>query len=189
MEQLAKERGYRYIHSANEPHLISGVGMIGLEILESVPEIDTVIAPVGGGSGAAGLCIGAKSLQSELEVIAVQSEVAPVAYLSWKAGKPVESDRMETRAEGLATRVGFELTISILKEQLTDFVLVSENEIRSSITLLLEATHNVDEGAGAASLAGAIRLKNRLQGRTVALILSGGNITTDNLVRALTWKS
>lgn len=186
VELLVEKEGYRYIHSANEPHLIAGVGTMGLEILETLPRVDVLIVPVGGGSGASGLCIGAKSINPKLEVIGVQSEAAPAAYLSWKQGKPVASERMETFAEGLATRVGFEMTVSILKEKLTDFLLVSDDEIRSAVKILLETTHNLAEGAGAASLAGALQMKNRLTGRNVALVLSGGNITLERLSEILT---
>lgn len=184
-EYLSREQGFRYVHSANEPYLIAGVGTIGLEILEELPDVDVIIVPVGGGSGAAGLCIGAKSLNKDLEVIGVQSEAAPAAYLSWMEGKPVACDRMETFAEGLATRVGFELTVSILKEGLSDFVLVSDDEIRSAVKILLQTTHNLAEGAGAASLAGAFKIRDRLRGRRVALILSGGNMTLGGLSEIL----
>jgi threonine dehydratase len=101
-EALARERGYRYIHSGNEPHLIAGVGTATLELLETQPDVDVVIVPVGGGSGAAGACIAGKALRPELEVIGVQSSAAPAAYRSWRARQLLE-DRMETRAEGLAT--------------------------------------------------------------------------------------
>ena len=122
-ERLAREEGYRYIHSANEPLLVSGVGTYTLEILEDLPDVDVIIVPVGGGSGAAGACIAAKSLDSQKQVIGVQAASAPAAYQSWKGGRVVES-KMETAAEGLATRIGFELTQRILRDLLDDFVLV-----------------------------------------------------------------
>src|SRR5207249_11573364 len=114
-EGLAAEHGYRYVHSGNEPLLIAGVATEALEILEEQPGIDVVIVPIGGGSGAAGACIAAKSIRRSIEVIGVQSEAAPAAYRSWKARRLLE-DRTETRAEGLATRVAFELPQQILRE-------------------------------------------------------------------------
>jgi threonine dehydratase len=179
-EALAAEHGYRYIHSGNEPHLIAGVGTHTLEILEEQPEIDVVIVPIGGGSGAAGACIAAKSIRRSIEVIGVQSEAAPAAYRSW-ASRSLLEDRMATRAEGLATRVAFELPQQILWEQLDDFVLVGEDDLERAVLLMLEHTRNLAEPAGAAPLAAALQLRDRLAGRRVALILSGGNISPDHL--------
>ena len=179
-EALAREHGYRYIHSGNEPHLIAGVGTATLELLETEPEIDAVIVPVGGGSGAAGACIAGKATRPELEVIGVQSSAAPAAYRSWQARELLE-DRMETHAEGLATRVAFELPQRILWEHLDDFVLVDEDELDQAVLLMIEGTRNLVEPAGAAPLAAALRLRDRLAGKKVALILSGGNISPDQL--------
>jgi threonine dehydratase len=180
-EALAEEQGYRYIHSGNEPHLIAGVATQTLETLERQPELDVLFVPIGGGSGAAGACIVAKALRPRLQVIGVQSEAAPAAYRSWKEGALVE-DEMNTAAEGLATRVGFELPQQILREHLDDFLLVSENELRAATLHLLERTRNLVEPSGAAPLAAALKLD--LAGRKVGLIASGGNMTPDQL-RAL----
>jgi threonine dehydratase len=179
-EELARKHGLRYVHSGNEPLLIAGVATETLEILEELPEIDVVIVPIGGGSGAAGACIAAKSIGPAIEVIGVQSEAAPAAYRSWKAGQLLE-DRMETRAEGLATRVAFELPQQILREHLDDFVLVGEDELQSAVVRMIEGTRNLVEPAGAAPLAAALRLRDRLAGKRVALVLSGGNISPDQL--------
>ena len=182
-EALAREHGYRYIHSGNEPHLIAGVGTATLELLETQPDVDVLIVPIGGGSGAAGACIAGKGIRSELEVIGVQSSAAPAAYRSWRARQLLE-DRMQTRAEGLATRVAFELPQRILWEHLDDFVLVDEDELERAVLLMIEGTRNLVEPAGAAPLAAALRLRERLAGKKVALVLSGGNISPDQL-RAL----
>jgi threonine dehydratase len=179
-ELLAAEHGYRYVHSGNEPLLIAGVATETLEILEEQPEIAVVIVPIGGGSGAAGACIAAKAIRPSIEVVGVQSEAAPAAYRSWKARELVE-DRMETFAEGLATRTAFELPQRILWEQLDDFVLVGEDELRRGVLLMLERTRNLVEPAGAAPLAAALRLGDRLAGKRVALIVSGGNISPAQL--------
>jgi threonine dehydratase len=179
-EGLAREHGYRYIHSGNEPHLIAGVGTATLELLETEPEVDVVIVPVGGGSGAAGACIAGKAIRKELQVIGVQSSAAPAAYRSWRARQLLE-DRMETHAEGLATRVAFELPQRIMWQHLDDFVLVDEDELDRAVLMMIEGTRNLVEPAGAAPLAAALRLKDRLAGKKVALILSGGNISPDQL--------
>jgi threonine dehydratase len=179
-EGLAREHGYRYVHSGNEPHLIAGVGTHTLEMLEQEPLLDIVIVPVGGGSGAAGACIVAKAMRPQLEVIGVQAEAAPAAYRSWSSQSICE-DRMGTSAEGLATRVGFQLPQQILWEHLDDFVLVSEEELRGATRLMIEHTRNLVEAAGAAPLAAALRLGGRLIGKRVALVCSGGNATITQL--------
>ncbi len=178
--RLAEEHGYRYIHSGNEPHLIAGVATQALEILERQPDIEVIIVPIGGGSGAAGTCIVAKTINPKIQVIGVQSAEAPAAQKSWKAHRLLE-DRMGTIAEGLATRTAFELPQRILWEHLDDFLLVPDAEIRTAVRLMIETTRNLAEPAGAAPLAAAIRLKDRLKGKRVALILSGSNITTTQL--------
>jgi threonine dehydratase len=183
-ERLARERGQRYVHSGNEPHLIAGVATETLEILEQEPEIDVIVVPIGGGSGAAGACVVAKALNPAIRVVGVQSEGAPAAFRSWQEGRLVE-DRMETFAEGLATRTAFELPQRILREALDDFVLVSDDEIRAAQARMIEATRNLVEGAGAASLAGGLRLREQLAGQRVALILSGGNASREQLLDVL----
>ena len=182
--QLAAEHGYRYIHSGDEPHLIAGVATATLELLEDEPGIDVIVVPIGGGSGAAGACIAANAVRAGIEVIGVQSDAAPAAYRSWKERRLIE-DRMETFAEGLATRVAFELPQRIMWERLDDFVLVSDDQIRTAIVTMIETTRNLVEAAGAAPLAAALSLRERLAGKRVALICSGGNISPAQLADAL----
>jgi threonine dehydratase len=182
--ELAAEHGYRYIHSGDEPHLIAGVATSTLELLEDEPGIDVIVVPIGGGSGAAGACIAAKAVAPQIEVIGVQSDAAPAAYRSWKERRLVE-DRMGTFAEGLATRVAFELPQRILRQHLDDFVLVSDDEIRSAIVTMIETTRNLVEAAGAAPLAGALSMRERLAGKRVALVCSGGNISPAQLADVL----
>jgi threonine dehydratase len=183
-ERLADERGYRYIHSGNEPLLIAGVGTETLEIVEEQPAIDVIVVPIGGGSGAAGACIAAKGLNPAIKVIGVQSDAAPTVFRAWKERRLVE-DRMETFAEGLATRTTFELPMTILWRWLDDFVLVSDDEIREAQAMMIEATRNLVEAAGAAPLAAALRLREQLIGKRVALVLSGGNASREQLLEVL----
>ncbi|MBI2761506.1 MAG: threonine/serine dehydratase [Chloroflexi bacterium] len=185
VEDLAAERGYRYIHSGNEPLLVAGVGTIALEILEEQPEIDTIIVPIGGGSGAAAASIVAKAVDPRIRVIGVQAEGAPAAWRSWKERRPVETESVATFAEGLATRTTFEYPSAIIWELLDDFVLVSEEEMRAAVRLYLTKAHTLAEGAGAAPLAAALCLRDQLAGRRVALVLSGGNLSPDQLRWAL----
>ena len=183
-ERLARETGARYVHSANEPLLVAGVATHTLEIFEEEPETEVVFVPVGGGSGAAGACLVARAVSPNAKVVGVQAEKAPAAHNSWRARRLLE-DRMETEAEGLATRVAFELTQRMLWEMLDDFLLVSEDEMRQAMRHYAEAAHTLAEGAGAAALAGALKTRHAHAGRTVALVLSGGNATVEQLRRAL----
>jgi threonine dehydratase len=183
-ERLADEHGYRYVHSGDEPHLIAGVATETLEIVEQHPDVEAVIVPVGGGSGAAGACVVAAAVNPDLKVIAVQSEAAPSAYRSWRKGRPVEATS-ETHAEGLATRVPFELPQRIMREHLHDFVLVSEDEIRAAQRTMIESTRNLIEASGAAPLAAALRLADELRGSRVALVASGGNVSREQLLAVM----
>jgi len=180
-EKRAADDGYRYIHSGNEPSLIAGVATYTLEIIEAQPDIDVIVVPVGGGSGAAGACIVAKAVRTSIEVVGVQSEAAPAAYRSWQARSLVE-DTTSTFAEGLATRTAFELPQQILRELLDDFVLVSEEALRTATRLMISMTRNLVEPAGAAALAAVLDVPGRFADRKVALICSGGNISPAQLV-------
>jgi threonine dehydratase len=183
-EKLAGERQARFIHPANEPYLIAGVGTYALEIFEEVPTLDVLIVPVGGGSGASGCCIVKEIVNPGCKVIAVQSEMAPAAYMSWKSGEIVK-DKMETAAEGLATEIGYELTQEILRDYLADFILVSEEDMIQAILLIMELIRNMAEEAGASPLAAALKIKERIKGKRVALVLTGGNISMHRLKQVL----
>lgn len=183
-EALARERGYRYVHSGNEPLLIAGVATHTLEALEARPDLEVVIVPIGGGSGAAGACIAAHAVDPSIEVIGVQSAQAPAAHRSWREGH-LETASNSTFAEGLATRTAFALPQRILGELLSDFVLVDDDAIRRALALMVEHTRTLVEPAGAAPLAAALELRERLRGRRVALICSGGNVTPEQLVDVL----
>ena len=180
IEKLSTKEGLHYLSSGDDPLIIAGVGTYALEILEDRPDVDVIIVPIGGGSGAAGTCIAAKAINPLVEIIGVQAAAAPAAYLSWKEQKPVEA-KMETFAEGLATRTAFDVPQKILRDHLDDFILVSEQELIDAVVLGIEKTHNLVEASGAASLAAAYKLRERLQGKCVAIIMSGGNITLEQL--------
>lgn len=184
-EALAGERGYRYIHSGDEPLLIAGVATETLEMLEDEPGLQVIIVPVGGGSGAAGACITAHGVNPTIRVIGVSAEASPAAYESWRQGKLVEAPNRTVVAEGLATGVGFALPQAILGENLDDFVLVSDQEILQAMVWMIERAHTLAEGAGAASLAAAYRLRSELKGKKVGLVCSGGNVSLEQLRRAL----
>lgn len=180
-EELQRERGSYYVSPGGEALLVNGVGTYALEIFEDLPEADTIVVPLGGGSGVCGVLAVARAINPKTEVIGVQAENAPCVYLSWKKGEMVQTQSSATFADGLATRVPFELTFGYLKNRVNEIVLVSEEDMRQSILLLWKCTHNLAEGAGAASLAAATKIRERLAGKKVVLVLSGGNIDVSTL--------
>jgi threonine dehydratase len=182
-EKVRHERGLRYVHSANEPDLIAGVGTYGLEILEDCPEVEVILVPVGLGSGISGTCLAVSERSPAVRVIGVQSEGAPAVTLSWREGRMVETGTPQTFTEGLATRVPAELTLEIMRHLVHDMVLLSDDELRQAIHWLLVHTHNLAEGAGAASTAAAWKLHESLRGKTVVGVLSGGNLDLRELAR------
>lgn len=185
VERVAVERGWRYVHSANEPDLIAGVGTYALEIFEALRDIDVVFVPIGGGSGAAGLITVRDALGLPTRIVGVQAEGADAVAASWRSGVRVVRDEVRTFAEGLATRVTFDLTFAILQHGLADIVTLSEEELAEGVRLALELTHNLAEGAGAASLAAALKSRDLVRGRRVVCVMSGGNLDGRQLPRLL----
>jgi threonine dehydratase len=183
MMQVAAERGGLFVGPTDEA-LICGVGTYGLEIVEDLPDVEVIIAPVGAGSGACGTGIVAKAINPAIQVIGVQSAQAPAMQRSWASGE-LQTAEMRTFAEGIATRVPFENTQRIMRRVLDDFVLVDDADIRRAVVLLLEHTHNLAEGAGAAPLAAALQIRERLAGKKVVLVMSGGNLAVDTLRQIL----
>ena len=184
-ERRAAAEGVRYVHSGDEPFLIAGVATASLEVLEELPAADVLIVPVGGGSGVAGACLVAKTVSPKVQVIGVQSDGAPSAYLSWRDRATRATERINTFADGLATRTPFDLPQRMMRELLDDFVLVSDQELYAAMRLLLVEGHLVAEGAGAAPVAAARKLHERLAGKNVVCWVSGGNATAESLRRAL----
>jgi threonine dehydratase len=175
-----------YVHAANEARLIAGVATSTLEIVEEVPDLDVLIVPVGGGSGLCGACLVGKAINPSLTVIGVQSTGTPVIHDSWRRRELLTYDRADTFAEGMATRVAFELPAHILWDRVDDIRLVTDSELRRAILTILETTRLLAEGAGAAPVAAAYQMRDELAGKKVAVVLSGGNLTLDGLQQALT---
>jgi len=179
-EGLAAGEGYRYVHSANEPTLVAGVGTAGIEIVEELPEIDYLFCPIGGGSSAAGYCLTVGAITGAT-VIGAQSDAAPAMYRAWDEGHLEPHDRMESFAEGIATRVPFALTLELLRERLDDFRLVSERALRRGVHDLFTDERIIMEGACAASPAAMRQLRNELADQTIVFPISGRNIETETL--------
>jgi len=183
--QLTAVRGLRLAHSTNDPGVLAGAGTITLEILRQQRNLDAIVVAVGGGSQAVGAIVVARSLQPRLKVYAVQASGAAACHDSWHAGTRLAYDRVDTFADGIATRTTYDLSFPTLRDGLAGFVTVSDAEIAEAIRVLHRATHTTCEGAGAAPLAGLMKLRPELAGRQVALVLSGANIDGHTLARVL----
>lgn len=182
--ELERSEGLRFVSSGDEPLLVSGVATHTLEILEALPNVDVIIVPVGGGSGAAGAALVAKAVNPSIRVIGVQATGAPAAYLTWRAQFP-QTAPIATFAGGLATGQPFMLPQRILWSHLDDFVLVDDDAMMLAVRRYLELAKTLAEPAGAAPLAAAMHLGPQLHGKRVALILSGGNISPEELALCL----
>jgi threonine dehydratase len=184
-EARAESQGLRYVHPANEPLLIAGVGTMALEVAETLPDMDAIIVPMGSGSIAAGTVVALRALLPRVKIIGVQAERAPALAKSLTAGSLVSTDSADTFAGGLATRFAYELPFQLIQGQLDEVVLVSEEEMRDAVREALETTHNVAEGAAAAAYAAARKLRSKLAGTRVVIVHSGQNTDRNTLRWAL----
>lgn len=182
-EQRAADTGARYVHSANEPLLLAGVATYALEIFEALPDVDVILVPIGGGSGACGNCLVRTALGARTKVIGVQAARADAFTRSFRTGTRVIGDTADTFAEGMATRVTFDLTFELLRRELDDIVVLDEDELAEGVRVALGTTHNLAEGAGAAALAAAMKIRGKLQGQRVVAVMSGGNLDAAKLRR------
>jgi threonine dehydratase len=183
--RTADDEGLRYVNGGNEPDLIAGRGSAGLDVLDSLPSVDLVFAAVGGGSLAAAYSLTVGQI-TDASVVGVQAAGADAVYRSWESGTHVSRDSVDTIAEGIATRIPFELTLDILQEQLSDMALVSDDEIADAIRTLIAEESIVAEGAGIAPAAAAMNAPERVAGQTVVLPVSGRNLAFEKMMRLLT---
>ncbi|MHA1966060.1 MAG: threonine ammonia-lyase [Candidatus Thorarchaeota archaeon] len=184
--KLAEERGLTYVSPYNDPMIVAGAGTSGLEIIEQLGNIDAVIVPVGGGGLISGIGTVIKAMSPHTEMIGVQSEVSPEVYESWKVGHWVDAEESDSLAQGLMGGVEPDsITLDIIQEQLDRIVLVSEKSILEAIRVLYEKEKLVIEGAGAASTAVLLEHKVELVGKRVVAVVSGGNISEEEVVSLL----
>ncbi|MBL7498333.1 threonine/serine dehydratase [Frankia sp. CNm7] len=177
---LAADERLRFVDSGDEPLLIAGVATCTLEILETQPDLDAIVVPVGSGTGVVAAGLVARTVDPGIEVIGVQSAAAPAAHRSWQSGALVDAP-MGTAVEGVATGSPFALPQAMMRALLDDFVLVSDDAIHAATRLMIEKTRNLVEPAGAAPLAAVLADPARFAGRRVALVCSGGNISPAQL--------
>ena len=183
VERLCQERGLHYAHPANEPLLIDGVGTGFLEVIEDLPDIDVMIVPLGAGSEAAAAITTLRAFRPKMQIIAVQAQSSPAAHDSWEAKKMCQASNTSF-AGGFATGMAYEAPFGIYRDGLDDFVLLSEDELYNAMGAAYHYTHNLAEGAGAASIGAAYKIRQQLQGRKVALQMSGCNASPAELLEA-----
>lgn len=184
VSQLVEERGLYFVHPANEPHLINGVATEFLEMIEMVPDLDTLIIPIGAGSEVAAAVTVFKQVCPEVEIIGVQAQASQASYQSWKQKKIVSAPNT-TFAGGVATGIAYEIPFALYKDNLCDFIILSEDELYQGIALAAYHTRNLAEGAGSACLRAAVKIRERLQDKKVAIQMSGGNASANELQKAM----
>ena len=190
MLRLAREEGRTIAHSTNDLRIIAGAGTMTLEIIEQAREsggemIDAIVLAIGGGSQAVGAMTVARELAPGVEVYGVQAVGAAAQHDSWHARERRTTERADTFAEGVATRSTYDLTYPALLEGLAGFVTLTDAEIATGVRLILSATHNLVEGAGAMGVMGAMKLREQLRGKRVAVAFCGGNMDSAVLRRIL----
>ena len=185
-EELAENTGMFHLRQGNEPALITGIATMGLEIFEELPDVDVILMPIGGGTGGSALAKVIEAINPKVELIGVQAELMPSFYESWRKGKRVVVHSADTVAEGLAARSVFEVPYLILKDRIQDVILLSEEELLGGVVMALRYTQNLAEVAGAATLAAAFKIRERLQGKKVVAVMTGGNLNLGRLNQALT---
>lgn len=183
--RIVQQSGATLAHSTNNREIIAGAATLSLEMLGQSPDLEAMVIAVGGGSQAVGALTVARALKPSLAVYAVQAAGASASHDSYHAGRMIAKDRADTFADGLATRSAYELTLPALREGLADFITVTDAEIAESLRVLLRTTHSLVEGAGAAGLAGAFKLRDQLAGKRIGIIISGGNIDAATLGKVL----
>jgi threonine dehydratase len=181
-QQISKQTGATFVHAFNDPRVIAGQGTVGLELLRDRPDLDAIIVPVGGGGLISGIAIAAKAINPHIKVIGVQPEGANSGYLSWKKKKMQSISSPLSIADGLSVKQPGSIPFHMIKDDVDDFITVTDQQIQEAIFLLLERSKMLVEGAGAASLAALLTGKLTLQHKKVALVVSGGNVDVAKLL-------
>ncbi len=182
--EYGEARGLTLIHPYDDPLIIAGQGAIASEMLEAVPELETLVVPIGGGGLISGMAIAAKSLKPDIRVIGVQARLYPSMYNVIK-GEDLPT-RGDTLAEGIAVKAPGRITREIIRRLVDDIVLVSDDEMERAVAMLISVEKTVVEGAGAAGLAAVLAAPERFCGTNVGLVLTGGNIDTRLIASVLT---
>ncbi|MEY2953043.1 MAG: hypothetical protein RLZZ401_1130 [Pseudomonadota bacterium] len=171
---LAAERGLRFVHPYDDESVVAGQGTVGLEMLQAVPDLDTLVIAVGGGGLIAGIATAAKALRPQINIVGVQTQRYPALYNAVKGTQWPQGS--STIAEGIAVGTPGKIPLEIIARRVDDMLLVDEGDIEQAIVMLLEIEKTLVEGAGAAGLAALLKYPERFRGKRVGLVLCGGNI-------------
>ena len=183
-QELARA-GYTMIHPFDDEDIIAGQGSIGLEILEALSEVDSIVVPIGGGGCIAGISLAVKGKQPECQVVGVEAQAAPSAFLSRQEGKITAVEPLPSIADGIAIKSVGQITFPIIQEHVDEIMTVSDDEIATAILTLIERKRIVAEGAGAAPLAALLRDEAKITGSTCVLVICGGNIDVNLIDRII----
>jgi len=184
-QRIQRERGLTMVHPFDDPTIIAGQGTVGLELMEDIPQLDTVIVPLSGGGLISGIALALKSMNPSIQVIGVTMERGPAMYQSLRAGKIVEVDEEPTLADALAGGIGFDnaYTFLMVQRYVDDTLLVSEDEIAGAMAFALEKHRLIIEGGGAVGIASILYGKIKELGERVAVVVSGGNVELTTLFK------
>lgn len=184
--EIQKSTGAIFVHPFDDADIIAGQGTIGLEIIEDIPDVDTVIVPIGGGGLISGISLAVKSLKPSTKVIGVEPERASSMYQSVQTGKIIRLSDTRTIADGLATREPGSFTYSITRKNVDEIQLVSEEEIEKAVFTIFQECHLIVEPSSAVAVAAMIKMKRRKVKEQIAVVISGGNISMKFLQGVLT---
>lgn len=175
--EIQKRNGAEFVHPFDDPRVVAGQGTIALEILEDLPEVDSLLVPVGGGGLISGISLAMKAEKPDTKVYGVQSNTAASMYESLKAGKPVQLEDFHTIADGLAPGEPGQLTFRVVRENVEGLVLTSDEKIRWATRTALESLHLLIEPSAAAVIAALSESYKPRKGENIVLVISGGNIS------------
>ena len=184
-KKLSEEEGYTFIAPFDDEKIIAGQGTVALEILEEVKDIDIIVVPIGGGGLISGVALAAKSINPDIKIIGVQTQISPSMYESVKEGKILTVKGGSTIADGIAVKTPGKITYELVKKYVDEIVLVTEGEISSAILTLLEENKIITEGAAASTVAALMYKKFSHKGKKVCCVLSGGNIDVTRVSKVI----
>ena len=179
--EVAEDRGLTFLHAFDDPLIVAGQGTLGLEVLEDVPDVATVVVPVGGGGLISGIALAAANLAPRVRVVGVEPHGACAMWKSLERGEAVSLESLDTVADGLGAPMAGELNFEVVRRHVEDVVLVSDDEIREAMAFILERAKLLVEPAGAAAVAALLAGRIPLADGPVVAILSGGNVDLDRL--------
>ena len=169
------EKGATFVHAFDDPEVMAGQGTVALEMMQQCPDLDTILVPVGGGGLLAGMAMAIKSFFPHVKIIGVQASEASATWNRFKGTGPLVLQSVKSIADGISVKEAGKLTFPIIEELVDDMLTVSEEEIAAAIVFMLERHKTLVEGAGAASVAAVLCKSNRLEGKRIGVVVSGGN--------------